>query len=723
MPAPVLESSAPKTPRELFKIWETSFVGNPRPAGIEVGRSADGGRELNREPFRPLAKLAFNFGEIFLAHDIARAGARVLSELFANEPALVAPAVRWLDYWRALCLAEQGCLDEAGEILRALAAAEPGNGDFVAGRARVHKDAALRAPLAGDTRRAELQEAHQHYLAAARLDPAGPPDTFPLINAAATALWAGDTPTAHALADEVIGLIGPKPVEELGEWDVPTLAEARLIRGELEAAVAGYREQRRRAERKREWRSLHTARRQAREHLRVLGLDPAPVEAAFDFPPMVVFAGHMIDRRHARPPRFPPAREGEVRARVVAGLRALRPGFGICSAACGGDLIFIEEMLGLDPRPEVHVILPWREEDFIASSVEYLKDGYWTDKLVEILHGVTSVSFLSQQTEPRPDVSGYELGFEHLTRCINGLSLLRARTLGLAVHPLVLWDGEEGRPGGTGSFVRGWEELGRKVTDLPAPSPRGSASRSEPRARDAPAIPPGAATATAPSVKWIRLDPAAPGAARRKKTSARAKKATAGESLSLTAGRQTIKTMLFADVVGYSRMPESQLPLFTPHFLGLISRIIARGPEQPVITNTWGDAVYLVFDAPEEAGRFALRLAAAVTATDWKKLGLPADLNLRIALHTGPVLLCVDPIRRQVTITGSHVSHAARIEPKVKSGEVWASEAFAAQIALEEEKRRVRRRTRELGFTMDYLGQVELAKDYGRYPLFRVRKT
>ena len=77
-------------------------------------------------------------------------------------------------------------------------------------------------------------------------------------------------------------------------------------------------------------------------------------------------------------------------------------------------------------------------------------------------------------------------------------------------------------------------------------------------------------------------------------------------------------------------------------------------------------------------------------------------------------MLGVDPIVRHMTITGSHVSHAARIEPKVEPGEIWTSESFAAQSAIAALERTP-------GYELDYLGQVDLAKNYGRYSLFRLR--
>ena len=60
------------------------------------------------------------------------------------------------------------------------------------------------------------------------------------------------------------------------------------------------------------------------------------------------------------------------------------------------------------------------------------------------------------------------------------------------------------------------------------------------------------------------------------------------------------------------------------------------------------------------------------------------------------------------------MSHTARIEPIVREGEVWATEAFVSYAMIDSQKRNRCR------FGFDYLGQVEFAKNYGRYPLYRL---
>jgi len=84
-----------------------------------------------------------------------------------------------------------------------------------------------------------------------------------------------------------------------------------------------------------------------------------------------------------------------------------------------------------------------------------------------------------------------------------------------------------------------------------------------------------------------------------------------------------------------------------------------------------------------------------------------SELSLRIALHAGPVYEFRDPITRDRTYGGSHVNRAARIEPITPSGQVYASEAFAALSAV---------RCAE-SFVCDYVGQTRWPK---ATELFRV---
>jgi class 3 adenylate cyclase len=187
---------------------------------------------------------------------------------------------------------------------------------------------------------------------------------------------------------------------------------------------------------------------------------------------------------------------------------------------------------------------------------------------------------------------------------------------------------------------------------------------------------------------------------------------TGGQRPPLQTFQSRIVAILFADAVGFSKMTEPQVPLFVEHFLGAIATLTKKFGRSVIASNTWGDGLYFVFDDVGRAADFALKLAEFTIATNWARKGLPPELSLRIALHGGPVYEFVDPITGLRTFSGTHVSRAARIEPITPSGQVYASEAFAALAAAE----------RSQDFSCDYVGQTPMAKGYGTFPVYHVRR-
>ena len=198
--------------------------------------------------------------------------------------------------------------------------------------------------------------------------------------------------------------------------------------------------------------------------------------------------------------------------------------------------------------------------------------------------------------------------------------------------------------------------------------------------------------------------------------------------------------MLFADIVGYSKLNESVIPEFVNNFLAKVSQTMSESRYAPRHVNTWGDAIYAVFDYAQDAGCFALELTELIHGgrDEWLAKGLyweetAADgtvvkhpLNVRVGLHTGPVFMHYNPVIRQLGFTGVHVSRAARIEPVTTPGEVFASEEFAA---LSETAAEANRRAEAKnggagvarGFVCEYAGTMPLAKGYpGRYRIYRV---
>jgi class 3 adenylate cyclase len=664
-----LAHEATRSPGALRKLWRSGPEGRP-PDFPEATRQGIGIGPKNSigEPYSILARAANEFGESFLALDIATHGEQVLAAAPSNDSVEVKRAMVELGHARSMAMLRTGRIEEARTLLEELCFRFGPDLEIAAALARSHKDFAFLSDDP-DVKVFHLNKALDLYSTTYKTSD----HVFPGINTAAISLWLGLREQAERIAREIetacLRCIASDPPDY---WDIATLAESQLILGKEEEAARNFAKARQLIEISHKWANLAATRKQARRTCEHLQRDFAPWDEVFRFPQVIVFSGHMFDRPGRPQQRFPPSLEQYVRESLASRLTKLKPGFGVTSAASGADFLFIEEMLAL--KADVRVVLPWPKEDFVRSSVNLAPGTDWTERFNSLLDRVTSVTYLSQQTEPKKTA----LSYEYLNQTISGLALFGAQFLETSVVPLAVWDEKAGDGlGGTSSFVSFWRQRG-----------------DEPEIVRVPSLPLG-------NQRPICREPAKP----------------ATEGLSVARGQETIKTMLFADVSGYTKLPPQAIDLFVNEFLGRISKLMddTPAPTRPILSNTWGDAIYLVFDEVISGGQFALRLRDLVEQTDWMPI-LGTKLSLRISLHTGPVLLCVDPIVRRMSITGSHVSHAARVEPVVNSGEIWSSEGFAAHSAIASYKSK-----HDPGYRLDYLGQKELSKKYGSYALFRLR--
>jgi class 3 adenylate cyclase len=171
--------------------------------------------------------------------------------------------------------------------------------------------------------------------------------------------------------------------------------------------------------------------------------------------------------------------------------------------------------------------------------------------------------------------------------------------------------------------------------------------------------------------------------------------------------------MLFADVKNFSKLDDGSYPDFFSTFLHEVKLVIESTEPRPVFVNTWGDGLYVVFDRIVDGAEFALKLVSRVERVDWAALGMPADITVRIGVHAGPVYQMMDPIIGRENVFGSHVNRAARIEPVTTPGCVYASEQFAAALAVEANH----------PFRCEYVGIEELAKGYDRCGLYVINKN
>ncbi len=612
--------------------------------------------------YQDLGQHIMGLGEPLLAYDIVAEGLKLW------------PQDTRLRQLMALALLRSGAVQQALDLLQKLL--DEGNRDeeTLGLLARAHKDFANRATDPRDkTRQWEL--AYETYASAYERTRG----YWSGINAATIARYLNHQDQAVTLANRVteqclqeLSRVTGNPGELY--WLQATLGEAALIRGEFSDAIKWYTQAGRGAGRR--YGDLASTRRNARLLFAVMDLDPVQrqrIEACFQIPRVVVFAGHMIDQPGRPKPRFPNYLAPQVYQKIADALARLDARIGVASAACGSDILFLEAMLKREG--EINVILPHLKEEFIKSSVSVVPGTDWGPRFEAVLEQATQVIIASENR-----ASGNAMVYEYANLLLDGLAILRAKMLDTELIPLVVWDGGAGDgPGGTSSLIQHWRshglepeiiDINRLLADTPHQRP---------------------GTAAGP--------PAVP-------------RSDAGASMP-RGFTEEIRAMLFADVVGSSKIMEEQVPNFVEHFMGAINRLVAESPDKPLLKNTWGDALYSVFASVQDGGNFALQLRDLVSNTDWQAKGLPKEINLRISLHAGPVYCYKEPLSKEQEYAGSHIVRAARIEPITPPGQVYASQQFAALASTQ----------RVHGFTCEYVGRIPLPKHAGIIPLYLVRRS
>jgi hypothetical protein len=579
-------------------------------------------------------------------------------------------------YCGALAHARAGAKSEAHALLdraRAAPAATALLSDILSLSGRLWKDQLHRAPDASDAATI-ARHARDEYLAAWALLR----DPYPGINAATLSMLLGDRAAARDLAQTIAAALAPKlsaataaaaagsgATAAAACWDQVTAGEAELLLGHYGEARQRYAAAHALASG--DAGSVATMRRQLVLLARVLPEAAAmlPLVPAAD---VLAFTGHMIDAPGRAAPRFPaalvPAVEAAVRKRLA---RMHRPVF-YGSAACGADLIVIEAALA--QGAEVNVVLPFDQDDFVRTSVEVGGAG-WLPRFDAALSRATRVV---RATEER--YLGDDVLFEHAALLVEGLAQLRASQLQTSPRLLCVIDpSAAGQVGGTRSAFERWTRCVGTPEVLDLAALRGSAASggtgAEVGEADSRARSPAPASTTPP---------------------------------------RTLKSMLFADFAGYSKLHDGSAALFQADFWAIVARRIESTAVKPLFANTWGDGLYLVFGSPHDAASLALRLVEDFREIDWTAHGLPASSQIRIGVHTGPVFCSFDPIIGRDNYFGSGVTRAARIEPITPPGTVYASEAFAATLAASGQRE----------FVLEYVGQVALAKGYGESRVYRL---
>ena len=435
---------------------------------------------------------------------------------------------------------------------------------------------------------------------------------FSGVNGATTAFLAGDEREARQLAAAIARR--PDIVRPNDYFAAASGAEAMLVCGDVEAATAMFGAARRRTDAS-PGLVASTARQVGliASRLSLSSDQRAALLASVRPTPIIHYCGHMLP--------FGSPIEQQIAEAISAILSESDVLVAYGSLACGADILVAEAILARGG--ELHLVLPFAEEDFLKASVS-IGGVEWLDRYADLRKAASSVTFATQMRYVDDEQ------FAYCSKMMMGLARLRARIMSAEVFQLAVWDGVPPTGiAGTASDCAEWARQGG-VTRIVAVAP------------DRPTV--GRAIAADGKRRPLR----------------------------------TLQSMLFADFSGYSRLEEDGVPQFLEAVMGRIASILDRHGQAVLSRNSWGDAIYVVFTSPEEAAEIALEIQSELSPASLRDAGLPADGGMRMSLHHGPIFAHFDAIRGAPTFYGTEVTLAARIEPRVPVGAIYTTQPFAA---------------------------------------------
>jgi len=469
------------------------------------------------------------------------------------------------------------------------------------------------------------------------------------INAATLHLLAGDVERARRLAEQARQLVTRTRRSDPDDyWLDATEAEAGLILGDVKAARRSL--TRALAAARDDFATLAVTRRQLRLVCEATSTD---MEVLSDLRPPIVlhYCGHRMEPK-SMSARWPPDLEAHVDREIRTFLAQHRVGFAYGSLASGADILIAEALL--DQGVPLQVVLPFDTAEFERTSVDPAGPG-WLDRFRACLGRAESVVHASDSSFMGDD----EL-YGYAGRIAMGHALNRAAFLDAPALQLAIWDQAEGAiRAGTAHDVAVWKASGHPTHVIALRPPEQPREEAGPR----------------------------------------------------SATRQ-ICAILFTDLHGFSRLRDEQFPMFVDQVLGPMGAVLDGHGEAVLWRNCWGDAIAAVFSDVIEAAECALGLHEALTRIDLESIGLPADLELRIGAHAGPVMAITDPVTHKPTYWGRELTRAARIEPRTPEGEVYVTDAFAALLSLEPVE----------PFATEYVGRVTTAKGFETIPMYQLRR-
>jgi hypothetical protein len=280
-------------------------------------------------------------------------------------------------------------------------------------KGRLLKDRAKQA--AGAERAALFAQSGAAYAQAATLRP----DSYPLINAAAMALFAGDGASAASIARDVLTLVdGDRSQGETPYWREATRAEALLLLDRQPDAQASFQT------------AIACAPLAYEDHAVTLRQFAAILAATGD-------DGAWLDRHRPAPSLhfsgiMNLASDDAVATKAVhAAIADIGPGFGYGALAAGADIIAAEALLA--NGAELHIVLPSAAPEFCRTSVAPFGSEWVArfDALCDAAHSITLCNGDSETSRAGIALADYQA----MGMAVATAALLETRAVALRIAP------------------------------------------------------------------------------------------------------------------------------------------------------------------------------------------------------------------------------------------------------------------------------------------------
>jgi class 3 adenylate cyclase len=177
-------------------------------------------------------------------------------------------------------------------------------------------------------------------------------------------------------------------------------------------------------------------------------------------------------------------------------------------------------------------------------------------------------------------------------------------------------------------------------------------------------------------------------------------------------GRRAVG-LVFTDIVGFSTLSDADVQRYWEQVVPAFAEALQPLRRRILLQQTWGDALHLVTVDALAAAEATLALVDTVQQLRARLEGALAALEIRVGAHFAPASQGHDAIEGARTYFGSQLSLTARVEPVTPPGTVYVTEAFAAELAVSAPKR----------FRYEYAGDLPLAKRYGHFRLYSLRRA